>query len=109
MQEDDTITLFSSRLRGIANKPFQREEEYPYEKHVRKALRCLPTRFNAKVAAIEKAKDATKLSLDDLLGSLQTYEMSVSALSKDKDIALIAEMSTPNNTHYFEDEIIKLT
>lgn len=70
MHEDDNIAMFSGKLRDIANKAFQSGEPYSKEKLMRKTLRSLPMRFRPKVAAIEEVKDVTKLSLDDLLGSL---------------------------------------
>ena len=45
------------------------------ERLVRKVLRSLPQRFAYKVAAIEEAKDITKMSLEELMGSLITFEM----------------------------------
>lgn len=50
-----------------------------------------------------------KLALDDLLGSLQTYEIVLDTQSNDKGIALKVEVITPNTTPYFEDKIMMLT
>lgn len=100
MQENDNIAAFSSNLRDISNKEFQLGEKYSEEKLVRKTLRSLPMRFNEKIASIEEAKDMTKMTFKDLLGSLQTYEMNLNAQSKDKGIALKAEVSTQNNSLY---------
>lgn len=69
----------------------------------------MPIRFNAKVSTIEEAKDVTKMTLDSLLGSLQTYEMNLNAQFKDMGIALKAEVSTSNNTPYIEEKIDILT
>lgn len=71
--------MSNSKLRDIANKAFQLGEKYSEEKHVRKILRSLPMRFSAKIAAIEKTKDVTKMSLNDIWGSLQTYERNLKA------------------------------
>ena len=43
------------------------------EELVRKILRFLPRSWKAKVTAIQEAKDLKKLSLDELIGNLQTY------------------------------------
>ncbi|MCI73770.1 gag-pol polyprotein, partial [Trifolium medium] len=38
-------------------------------------LRSLPKKFDMKVSAIEEAKDISDMKLDELVGSLQTYEV----------------------------------
>ncbi|EHA8586596.1 putative girdin-like [Cocos nucifera] len=40
-----------------------------------KVLRSLPKDWEAKMTAIQEAKDLTKLSLEELMGSLMTHEM----------------------------------
>ena len=45
---------------------------------VRKILRSLPDRFRAKVTTIEESKDVDSLKIDELVGSLQTFEMTLS-------------------------------
>jgi len=42
---------------------------------VRKILRFLPRTWKAKVTAIQEAKDLKTISLDKLIGNLQTYEL----------------------------------
>ncbi|KAI5683285.1 hypothetical protein M9H77_04513 [Catharanthus roseus] len=58
---------------------------------------------------IEEVKDVTKLPLNDLLGSLRTYEVSLDFESKCKGIALKAKHSSSNITTYSEEEVIMLT
>ncbi|GAA0164800.1 hypothetical protein LIER_20350 [Lithospermum erythrorhizon] len=60
------------------------------EKLVRKVLRTLPKRFGHKVTAIEEAQDLTTMSLDELIGNLATFEISLNEgdSSKKKSIAL---------------------
>ena len=57
---------------------------------VRKILRSLPERFRAKVTAIEESKDVESLKIDELVGSLQTFEMTLVSPRKAKEIALKA-------------------
>ncbi|MCI34724.1 gag-pol polyprotein [Trifolium medium] len=75
MDEDETISKFNTRLRDIANSPFALGEKMSEEKLVRKTLRSLPKRFNMKVTAIEEAQDLSTIKVDELIGSLQTFEM----------------------------------
>ena len=44
---------------------------------VRKILRCLPRSWGPKVTAIEKAKDLTKMGLNELLRYLMTHEITM--------------------------------
>lgn len=89
---------------GILSIRLSNWENNTKEKLVNKTLRSLPMRFNAEVVAIEEGKDMTKMTLYDLLSSLQTYEMNLNTQSKDNDIVLKAEVSTLINTSYFEEE-----
>jgi len=50
---------------------------------VQKILRYLLDRFNPKVSAIEELNDLKTLSIDQLIGTLTSYEMRI---SKDKSI-----------------------
>nr|CAN82949.1 hypothetical protein VITISV_018262 [Vitis vinifera] len=52
--------------------------------------RSLPKRFRAKVTAIEESKDVDSLKIDEFVGSLQTFEMTLVSPRKAKGIALKA-------------------
>ncbi|KAL5569945.1 hypothetical protein UlMin_026520 [Ulmus minor] len=51
--------------------------EYTTSEMVRKLLRSLPKQWEAKVTAIQEAKDLSKLPLDELIGSLMTHEITM--------------------------------
>jgi len=60
---------------------------------VRKILRFLPHSWEAKVTAIQEAKDMKKITLDELIGNLQTYVLRRNSqqkeeIKKDRGIAL---------------------
>ena len=76
MVEDETIASFNAKLK-TANQAFQLDKKYSYEKLVSKTFISLLRRFDAKVVAIEKACDITTMRLDDLMESLQVYEMNM--------------------------------
>jgi hypothetical protein len=59
-------------------------------KLIRKILRPLPERFRIKVTAIEESKDLEEMKIEELVGSLQTYEYSLPSVRKAKAIALKA-------------------
>nr|KJB15092.1 hypothetical protein B456_002G159800 [Gossypium raimondii] len=51
--------------------------EYSNSKLVRKVLRSLFKKFSIKVISIEEAKKIKTMRIDELLGSLQTFEMNL--------------------------------
>ena len=57
-------------------------------KVVRKILRSLLESFRAKVTAIEESKDLDEIKVQELIGSLQTYELSLPNQRKSKSLAL---------------------
>ncbi|KAK2356066.1 gag-protease polyprotein [Trifolium repens] len=75
MEDDETISEFNTRVRDIANSCFALGEKIPEEKLARKILRSLPKRFSMKVTAIEESRDLSTMKVDELIGSLQTFEM----------------------------------
>jgi hypothetical protein len=42
-----------------------------------KILRSFPKRFRIKVTTIEESKDLEEMKIEELVGSLQTYELSL--------------------------------
>lgn len=52
------------------------------EKLVRKILRSLPKKFDTKVTTIEEAQDLSTIKVDELNGSLQTFELVINDKSE---------------------------
>ena len=50
-------------------------EKIPKEKLIRKVLRKLPERFAYKAATIGEATNLETMKLEELIGSLRTFEM----------------------------------
>ena len=67
---------------------FNLGEKMEDSKIVRKILQSLLESFRAKVVAIEESKDLNDIKVQELIGSLQTYEMSLPSQRKSKSIAL---------------------
>ncbi|GAV60363.1 UBN2 domain-containing protein, partial [Cephalotus follicularis] len=61
------------------------DKTYSNSEIVRKILRCLPKSWIPKVLAIEEAKNLNILPLEDLLGSLMTYELSIQKKDDDEE------------------------
>nr|CAN70330.1 hypothetical protein VITISV_027936 [Vitis vinifera] len=90
MDDHKTFREFHAKLMDIVNSNFNPGEPISNSKVVRKILRSLPERFRAKVTAIEESKDVESLKIDELVGSLQTFEMTLVSPRKAKEIALKA-------------------
>ena len=67
---------------------FDLGEKTEDSKVVRKILRLLPESFRAKVTAIEESKDLDEIKVQELIGSLQMYELSLPNQRKSKSFAL---------------------
>jgi len=77
MQEDETIQDYYMNVLDIANSFNSLGEKLSDEKLVRKILRSLPKRFDLLVTAIEEAQDISSMQVDELIGSLQNFELVV--------------------------------
>ena len=88
MMESETIAEYNAKICDIANEAFALAEKYSETKLVTKVLRPLPERFAYKVTAIEEARDVSTMRLDELMGSLQTFEMNMKYNKKEKDITI---------------------
>ncbi|CAM8880225.1 unnamed protein product [Rhodiola kirilowii] len=86
MKEDKTIVDFNTRVLDISNESFALGESMREEKLVRKVLRSLPKQYDMKAIAIKEAQDVTTMSLDELMGSLQTHEMKMDEEEQHKKV-----------------------
>ncbi|KAA0057162.1 Receptor-like protein 12 [Cucumis melo var. makuwa] len=84
MVEEETIEDFNVKVVDLVNESFALEEKIPESKMVQNVIRSLPSRFNMKVTAIEKANDITAMKLHELFGSLRTFELSFDDHSQKK-------------------------
>ena len=91
MEEDESFDEFYTKFKDIVSSTFNLGETIPELKIVRKMLKSLLERFHAKISAIEESKDIDKIPLTELVGNLQTYELSLTRIeksSKSKSMAL---------------------
>ena len=110
MEEDESFDEFYVKLKDIVNSTFNLRETIPEPKNVRKVLRFLLERFHAKITTIEESKDIDKIPLTELVGNLQTYELSLTRIeksSKSKSMALKAEISDIDESSNDEDSKMK--
>ncbi|CAM8913879.1 unnamed protein product [Rhodiola kirilowii] len=94
MTDSETIPEFNAKVLDLSNKAAALGKPIDEERMASKVLRSLPPRFAMKVTAIEEMHDISKLKLDELMGSLRTYEMNHNIQPREgKGIALIANVS----------------
>ena len=74
MKESETIKEYSDRRLGIANKIKLLGSEFSDSRIVEKILVTVPERYEATVTTLENTKDLSKISLAELLNSLQAQE-----------------------------------
>jgi hypothetical protein len=72
MKEDESV---HERFYVIANQFDILGEKLSEEKLVRKIFRSLPKKFDMKVTTIEEAQDICSMKANELIGSLQTFEL----------------------------------
>ena len=88
MSEDESFDSFYSKLNEVVIGKFNLGEKMKDSKIVRKILQSLPESFRAKVTAIEESKDLDDIKVQELIGSLQTYELSLPSQRKSKSLTL---------------------
>ena len=77
MNEDESFDCFYSKLNEVVIGKFNLSEKKEDSKIVKKILRSLPESFRAKVTTIEESKNLDDIKVQELIGSLQTYELSL--------------------------------
>ena len=88
MSEDESFNSFYSKLNEVVVGKFNLREKTEDSKIVRKILRSLLESFRVKVTTIEESKDLDDIKVQELIGSLQTYELSLPNQRKSKSLAL---------------------
>jgi len=84
MMEDKSIQYYHLNIFDIENAFKSLGENFFDEKVVRKIFRSLPKRFDMKVTAIEEAQDISSLKVDELIGSLQKFEITINSKNDKK-------------------------
>lgn len=74
MKEEENIANYLLQVDEAINGNRGLGEDITDSVIVKKFLKSLPHLFDSKVYVIEKSKDLTKLTMQDIFGSLTTYE-----------------------------------
>ena len=88
MSDDKCFDEFYAKLNDNVNSAYNLGEIYDQPKIVRKILRSLTKDFRPKVIAITESKDVDSILVDELVGSLQSYELDLPKTNKFKSMAL---------------------
>ena len=88
MGDDEAFDSFYGKLNEIVIAKLNLREKIEDSKLVRKILRSLLESFQAKVTTIEKSKDLDEIKIQELIGSLQTYELGLPSHKSRKSLAL---------------------
>ena len=87
MFDDESFDEFYAKLNDIVKSAYNLGEIYDQRKIVRKILRFLTEDFRPKVTAITESKDVDSIAVDELVGSLQSFELDLPKTSKSKSMA----------------------
>ena len=77
MSEDESFDSFYGKLNEVVIGKFNLGEKTENSKIVRKILQSLLESFRAKVTTMEESKDLDDIKIQELIGSLQIYELSL--------------------------------
>ena len=116
MSTSESIADMFARFSKVVNSLKGFGKDVPMIEQVKKILRSLPKNWTAKVTAIEEAKDLNVLTVDQLIGSLMTHEITLKKNDEadykgKKSIALKANNSCDfsEDTSNEDDEVAMLT
>ena len=90
-------------MNDIVNSAYNLGEIYDQPKIFREILRSLTENFRSKVTAITKSNDVDSIPIDELEGSLQSYELDLPKTNKSKLMAFKSVDDVGRNG--FDDEL----
>jgi hypothetical protein len=86
MKKDENISEMSTRFTNIVNCLKALGKIYTNQENVRKIFRSLPKRWEAKMTVISEARDLKVLTLEELFGSLMTYELEMNSKVEEEEV-----------------------
>ena len=98
MQRDEDIKEMYGCFLSLVYNEKALGKTYTEVELIRKILRVLPMNFEAKVTAIQESKDLNKVSMEELIGNLITYEMELKAREERKNSESKKKKIALNNT-----------
>ncbi|KAG9444874.1 hypothetical protein H6P81_016214 [Aristolochia fimbriata] len=103
MKEDETILEYDGKIRRLANEARLLGDPFPENRLVRKVLRSLNKKFSVKAIVISEANNIDKMTLNEVIGSLCTFEIEMVAKENtsqvdDQNIAFTGETRKPGQS-----------
>ncbi|XP_009616660.1 uncharacterized protein [Nicotiana tomentosiformis] len=108
MKGFEPIQNMMTRFAIITNELKSLGKVFTSEELVSKVLRILQASWESKVTTIKEAKEFDKISLDELVGNLKTYEMRKMELHKEEpkeDKALVLKASKDDESDYDDPDL----
>jgi len=90
MLEDESFNEFYTKISELRNSMVGLGKKIMDAKLIKKNLSSLPRHFRIKVTTIKESKDFDAMKIEELVGSLQTYEFLLPSVKKANSIALKA-------------------
>ena len=88
MTNDESFDEFYAKINDIVNSAYNLGETYDQSKIVKNIFKSLTEDFRSKVTVIIDSKDVNSIPVDELVGSLQSYELDLPKTIKSKSMAL---------------------
>jgi hypothetical protein len=104
MLEEKTFGEFYTKISDLRNSMVSLGKQISDVNLIRKILRSLPEHFRIKVTTIEESKDLEEMKIEELVGSLQTYEYFLPPVRKVKTIAPKASKASKKKSRVSSDE-----
>ncbi|KAH9648505.1 hypothetical protein KPL70_025607 [Citrus sinensis] len=108
MEQNENVYSMYARFTDIVNTLGALGKTFSNSEKVKKIIRLLPKEWRQKRIAIEEAKDLNVLPIDDLIGSLISYEEDLATEKgheeKKKNIALKASKRESDKENEMDDE-----
>ena len=82
MSDDECFNEFYAKLNDIVNFAYNLGEIYDQPKTVKKIHRSLTEEFRSKVTVITESKNVDSITVDELVGSLLSYELDLPKTKK---------------------------
>ncbi|KFK40014.1 hypothetical protein AALP_AA3G318800 [Arabis alpina] len=83
MEEHESISDFSSKLKSLSQEAVTLGKRYNDTKLVKKFLRCLPAKFMAYKSALNVSHNTEELSFGEVVGMLHAHEMELETATGD--------------------------
>jgi hypothetical protein len=110
MLDNETFGEFYTRINDLRNSMVSLKKRVSDVKLIKKILRSLLEHFRIKVTAIEESKELVSMEIEELVGSIQTYEYSLPSVKKAKGMVFKVTKSrvSPDEDSEEEDEVAML-